>query len=363
MRRVATERSSPKYAAVLLSAALAKALARALATALVAALVLGLAAGCGSRPPVAAKITVFDPPSGSHPAGAGYTPEATVRLENIGTEARTFWIGYSVRDPGGEWHDAPPAPVELASGEESTAYELSAPPVETSGYYEARASVWKENPEDIESGPPEAARLADTSNRAAFRLFNERKTFEGSLEASWMKPSRKLGRGRLEPDNVTVAEDRLRITLPANSLDGGEIASELLQGYGSYTARLKVPDAPTSITGFFLYRPPDFQSEIDIEVFNDPSGTVLFTTYSAGEQTHTQTRKLPFDPTRGFHDYTFNYRPGTLEFYVDGELLQTYEEGLPDRPMNLYLNAWFPTWLGGERPDSDRHAYVEWIEW
>ncbi len=334
-----------------------------LTAALFAAVLFGLAPGCGSRPPVAAKITAFDPPSGSHPAGAGYEPEATLRLQNTGAEDRTFWVGYSVRDPEGEWHDAPLEPVELASGEESAGYKLSAPPVETSGYYETRASVWRENPEKVKSDPAEDARLADTGKKAAFRLFNEKQTFRGDFQTLWTKSSRELGRGSLEPDNVSVAGDRLQITLPEGSLDGGEIASGRLHGYGSYTARLKVPDAPTSITGFFLYQPPDLQSEIDIEVFNDPSGTVLFTTYSGGKQTHTETKKLPFDPTKGFHDYSFNYRPGTVEFYIDGELLQTYTKGLPDQPMDLYLNSWFPTWLGGEKPDSDRHAYAEWIEW
>ena len=99
------------------------------AVVLAAALLSGLVAGCGSWPPVAAKIAAFDPPSGSHAAGAGYTPEATLRLQNTGTQDRTFWVGYSVRDPKGEWHDAPLKSIELASGKESTRYELSAPPV------------------------------------------------------------------------------------------------------------------------------------------------------------------------------------------------------------------------------------------
>ena len=50
---------------------------------------------------------------------------------------------------------------------------------------------------------------------------------------------------------------------------------------------MKLPHAPTSITGFFLYRAPDLEREIDIEVFNDPTGRVMFTTYSGGRQTHT----------------------------------------------------------------------------
>lgn len=30
--------------------------------------------------------------------------------------------------------------------------------------------------------------------------------------------------------------------------------------------------------------------------------------------------------------------------------------------MKLYVNAWFPQWLSGEEPDSDRYVYVDWIK-
>jgi hypothetical protein len=32
-----------------------------------------------------------------------------------------------------------------------------------------------------------------------------------------------------------------------------------------------VANAPTSLTAFFLYRPPDYQREIDIELWDDSS--------------------------------------------------------------------------------------------
>ena len=60
-------------------------------------------------------------------------------------------------------------------------------------------------------------------------------------------------------------------------------------------ARLQVPDAPSSITGFFLYAPPDYASEIDIELYNDPRGLVMFTTYAGGRQTH-PSRNAPVIP-------------------------------------------------------------------
>jgi licheninase len=150
--------------------------------------------------------------------------------------------------------------------------------------------------------------------------------------------------------------------LPADTLDGGQIESKNLYGPGFYAARIKVPDAPSSITGFFLYEPPDYASEIDIEIYNDSSGKVLFTTYAGGKRTHTETVGLPFDPTQDFHDYAFFYDRDSITFYVDGEPMKEHEGGLPDQQMKLYVNSWFPTWLSGEKPGSDRYSYVDWIE-
>jgi beta-glucanase (GH16 family) len=71
--------------------------------------------------------------------------------------------------------------------------------------------------------------------------------------------------------------------------------SKEFYGYGSYAARMKIPNAPSSITGFFLYKAPDYQGEIDIELYNDGSRRIMFTTYAGGARTHTQTTQLPFD--------------------------------------------------------------------
>lgn len=327
--------------------------------ALLAALLLllpGLA--CGSNAPeVAAEISSSESPAGF--VQIGKPAIASMRVENTGTEARTFFLGYSVRDVAGRWHDAPATSVELGAGEESGVEELLTPPLRTPGYYDSRVSVWSGEPASEGS-----RRIADRAATSTFRVSGEREDFDAPKlnPASWEATDRELGRGRLEPENVTVEEGSLRVTLPANSLDGGEIESRDLHGPGFYAARIKVPDAPSSITGFFLYAPPDLESEIDVEIFNDPSGRVLFTTYAGGEQTHTEEERLPFDPTKGFHDYAFSYDRNSVTFYVDGEPMKSYEGGLPDSRMRLYANSWYPAWLDGETPDRDRHAYVDWIE-
>jgi beta-glucanase (GH16 family) len=158
-----------------------------------------------------------------------------------------------------------------------------------------------------------------------------------------------------------VAGGALELTLPAGTTDGGEIRSTATCSSGVATARLRVPDAPRSITGFFLYAPPDHASEIDIELYNDPRGLVMFSTYAGGRQTHTETRALGFDPTAAPHDYEIAWGKGKVTFRVDGVALRTWSTGVPKAPMHLFANAWFPAWLEGLAPPATRAALIDQI--
>ena len=324
------------------------------------AVVLVAASGCGGQEETgaAAEIVAFEPPRGQ--ISPGDAAEALVRVKNTGSEAHTFSVGYGVRDASGEWRDAPAVPVELEAGAESKETALLTPPLEKPGSYATRVSVRSEE------GGGSAEPLAKQEKESAFRVAEPPEEFAQQADAlppGWKATDHKLGRGRVRPENVSMEDGKVRLTLPADKVDGAEIESEKLHGPGStYTARMKVPDAPSSITGFFLYEPPDLESEIDIEVFNEPSGKVLFTTYAGGKETHTEEKKLPFDPTKGFHDYSFSYNKGSVVFYVDGEEMQRYKGGIPNNEMQLYVNSWYPTWLETQKPPSDKHAYVEWIE-
>lgn len=186
--------------------------------------------------------------------------------------------------------------------------------------------------------------------------------FDTFDESRWTKGDHNLGRSYLDPGNVDTSNGNLAIRLPADTLKGGEVVSDDLYGYGSYSARIKVPHAPSSITGFFLYQPPDYASEIDIEIYNDTSRKIMFTTYANGKQTHTQTMTLPFDPTNGFHDYRFDYASNSVRFYADGKLMKTWKGGITRKQMKLYLNAWYPSWLEGKRPSTDRFVLVDQIQ-
>ena len=163
----------------------------------------------------------------------------------------------------------------------------------------------------------------------------------------WSVGDHQLGRSRLDPANAAVVGGALELRHPAGSLDGAELRTNALYRSGTYRARIRAAAAPSSLTGFFLYAAPDYASEIDIEILNDPSGTVLLSTYADGRQTHTETRSLGFDPTAAFHTYEIDLDRKAVTFRVDGVALRTWRNGVPAAPMALYLNSWFPAWLAG----------------
>ena len=199
--------------------------------------------------------------------------------------------------------------------------------------------------------------LAAAAKGKGFR--DDFSTFDSSR---WVVSSRPFGYGAVDPTNVAVAGGQLGIRLPANGLDGGETRTRALYGFGTYSARLRLADAPSSLTAFFLYRAPDYQQEIDIELYNDSSRRVMLSTYSGGAQTNTRTLLLPFDATAGYHDYTIDYGSGSVRFLVDGSVLQTWTTGVPRSAMNVFVNAWFPSWLAGQAPATDRFTFVDWVD-
>ncbi len=203
---------------------------------------------------------------------------------------------------------------------------------------------------------------AGVSVAAAARSEGFRDEFATFDASRWVVIARAAGKGTLEPANVSVADDHLAVELPAGTLDGGEVRSRGLYRWGSYRVRMKVANAPSSLTAFFLYRPPDYQREVDIELWNDSSRRVMFSTYADGAQTNTRTMLLPFDATAGFHEYAIEYRPGSVRFLVDGMLLQGWSRGVTRSPMHVFVTAWFPSWLEGQQPDTDRFTYVDWLE-
>lgn len=133
-----------------------------------------LTAACGDpevpEEVVAAEIVAFELPNGH--IGSGSPATASVRIENTGDEDHTFWIGYSVRDPAGDWYETPASPTRIAAGEEADAGEIITPPLQKPGSYDSRISVWSDEPGEGST----ARRLANAEETSAFRVSRSGRT-------------------------------------------------------------------------------------------------------------------------------------------------------------------------------------------
>lgn len=202
------------------------------------------------------------------------------------------------------------------------------------------------------------------NNNPKIKSDMHQENFDILDEKIWLVSDKTLGRTWLNPENIEVLDGILKIRMPSNTLEGGEIVNREAVTYGSYEIRMKLPEAPSSITGFFLYAPPDYFYEIDIEIYNTKEGKLLLTTYADGGVQNEYVGKLGFDPTADFHTYRFDYRSDQVAFYVDDKLIQEWQEGFPEEyPMQLMLNSWYPNWQEGTPATVDQVLLVDWIRY
>ena len=122
--------------------------------------------------------------------------------------------------------------------------------------------------------------------------------FAGIDPSRWLARQGALQTTTLDAANVTAGAGGLRIAAQANGLHGGELQARQLTGPGWYAWHAKLPELPGSLTGMFLYRTPDGQSELDIELPNDSSGTCWLTSWGRGTRLGSRTVALPLTRRR-----------------------------------------------------------------
>ena len=325
------------------------------------------AAGVSSGRPASAgvEITGFRAAGGTYRRGEKVHSE--LRVKNGGTETRAVWVGYSVRDAGGAWHDAEcTGPVSVGAGSVSEAIRLawSVPDEKkfTGGHFMVRMAVWSLRP-----GSPGAERLGCAEK--AFAFYSSNRLAEKKIAISGIKfkvtpeKDKPLGnRGKLIRKNAGASGGLAELTIARGSFDGGEIESASYFSHGTFTASIKTPGAPggnaasasadppfklKSVTGFFLFDPAS-EDEITVEIFNDGSKRIWFSAFCRGEQTAHSESALEFDPAGDFHEYSIVYSPVRVDFYVDGRLASTLPGAAERIPaagkMKIFFNSWFPSW-------------------
>jgi hypothetical protein len=299
-------------------------------------------------------------------SGTYYPGEAVtsyLRFKNVGREPWTFWVGYSVLDQAEQWYHITSHQVTLNPGEtsptQSKAWEVPAESACVTGYYVVAMAVW--------DAPPEGGDATMLEYREQWGSFEVLRYFErfGSFNTNlWQKSSHKLGRSYLSPQNVDIDNGHARIRIPAGTLASGELASVDYFKYGTYRASMLLPPVAGLVAAFFLFHgPAGSNDEIDIEIYNCDGWQIEFTTWVQGVRTNTVKKPLEFDPSAGYHEYRIDFYPQGLSFLIDGQPWQTYTSGLPTETMNLFVNTWFPDWLPGVPPSTDKYTYVDWVQY
>jgi len=198
----------------------------------------------------------------------------------------------------------------------------------------------------------------DPSLAAAPRPIVEE--FDGTAFAGWTADTHALGRGSVRSTNVSLGGGSAALALSAEAYDGAEILTTTRYGVGAYEARMRTPVAPGSIAAFFLYQGvAGGNDEIDIEIFNDGTRRIMFTTWVGGRETNNVIRTLPFDPAAGLHDYRIEWSNKLVRFRVDGVVMQDYKHGIPRQAMFVMANTWWPTWLTGPLPTAPRTFQID----
>lgn len=168
--------------------------------------------------------------------------------------------------------------------------------------------------------------------------------------------------------NAVVENGYLTLTLDKDETGyvGAEYRTNQRCGYGFYSVSMKPVKESGVISSFFIYngRPWD---EIDIEFLGNDTTKVQFNYYTNGVGGHEYLYDLGFDASEEFHEYAFEWKEGSITWYVDGKAVYQATEDIPSHEGNLMMNLWNVVdecayWAGKfEGENFPLTAQYEWI--
>jgi hypothetical protein len=167
--------------------------------------------------------------------------------------------------------------------------------------------------------------------------------------------------------NVSVAGGILTLKLSASPPGTKPVCAEIASKradfrYGSYRASIRTSRVAGGVVGWFVYRDPPL-NEIDVEMLTKDNRDLHFTLHNVQTDVDYKLVKLAFDPAAGFHEYRFDWHPGSVEYFVDGKPAGTLAKQVPDQEAAMMLNHWsgnIAGW-GGPAPLEDMYMDVDWV--
>ena len=140
----------------------------------------------------------------------------------------------------------------------------------------------------------------------------------------------------------------LRLTMGTNRnssypFSSGEVQSRTTHGHGYFETTMRAAKGSGLVSGFFTYTGAPFNqpwNEIDIEILGAKPREILLS-YHYKDERVSHVHQLGFDASEGFHTYGFDWQPGHIEWYVDGQPVfrATADDlTLPNIPQKIYLS-------------------------
>lgn len=293
---------------------------------------------------------------------------SSLTVKNVSATSRTFNLGYSFIDEAGTAYDIPSQKVTLAPNETKTVsitWDSSSAIKE--GYYDTYLVLWNN------AWTNRIVNYSLVDNVYLYKQFDEWNYFTAP---DWNKlDGRTISQiSTLSASNVALNDKSISINLPANSYSSGQTITKDYYGYGSYEARMKVPEGDSNLSGMFLYAPNDQEHEIDTEIlYRDGKWRAWFTIHNVNHPTYNPSNGLEpgevykkevildFDPSKEFHNYRLNLYPTYVSFEIDGKEMARWNESFNFKKMQLFTSSFYAHWLPRNQTTYDKQFNVEWI--
>ncbi|TLD29644.1 glycoside hydrolase family protein [Venturia nashicola] len=179
----------------------------------------------------------------------------------------------------------------------------------------------------------------------------------GWIPQNYLLP-RELARGpygkNASSENVVPSKQGLQLwvkRLSGDFIPMAEIATQRTDMlYGSFRIKAKLTGVNGTCAGLFWFH--NDTVEIDMEFLSkdyENGGRVNLVNQSPASEAagfnaaHTPgfaAQRLPFRPDGDFHEYRFDWIPGSISFYADGILLKVLTQDIPSTPGHMLLNHW-----------------------
>ncbi|KAL8858576.1 MAG: hypothetical protein Q9178_004870 [Gyalolechia marmorata] len=143
--------------------------------------------------------------------------------------------------------------------------------------------------------------------------------------------------------------------------------------YGSYRAAIKYTTVPGTCGSIFWLKNGPYDrntvQEIDVELLSyedtdaSPQRKIHVVLHGPSGSVH-DARQVPFRPSDGYHEYRFDWSPGKVSYYVDGQHIHDLTEHVPTVPGRIILNHWARGQDGWEKypPGQDALMTVGYVK-